>query len=301
MKKSLIWAFLLKCSIGLAQMPNDAIMMPQKSICVGLTAQQSTFKEYWEGSLLRNNFNIGTNTNQSLALMASIGITNRINIILNAPYVKTSNSAGTLAGQRGFQDASAWLKISPLNPSSKLSVVLLGGASIPMTNYIAELQPMSIGNQSKMLNGRLVLRYLTSMGIYVGGLGTYTTRNNVEIDKNAYWVNERLVTGNMVSLPDSYDYGARIGMLKPKWQFEIFADKSTSLSGDNIRYNDMPSITNKVNFTQAGAYFKFQPKKIGFNVRASQTLEGLNTGKMLNISLGLLFQTGGRRSNRFEY
>ena len=49
-----------------AQMPNDAVYMPKNTICVVASVGISSWKEYWENTLKRENFNMGTLTNQQL-------------------------------------------------------------------------------------------------------------------------------------------------------------------------------------------------------------------------------------------
>ena len=87
-----------------AQTVDDAIMMNKKQWCNGLTYMHSSWDEYWEGTFNRNNLNLGTVTTQSLMLMSNYGITDKLNVLVNVPYVWTDASAGTLHGMKGFQD-----------------------------------------------------------------------------------------------------------------------------------------------------------------------------------------------------
>lgn len=64
---------------GTAQSPTDAVMMEGKRICVAAMFNQDKWDEYWEGTLLRNNGNIGELTRNTYNLMAAVGITEKIN------------------------------------------------------------------------------------------------------------------------------------------------------------------------------------------------------------------------------
>ncbi|HXB07111.1 MAG TPA: hypothetical protein VNW04_08345, partial [Puia sp.] len=137
-----------------AQTDEDAIMMTKKNLCIGGTYMHSSWDHYWEGTFKRNNQNIGTVSTQSVMLMGTYGITDKLNAVVGAPYVWTHATAGTLQGQHGVQDLSAWLKWDALDLNvgkGVLSVYLLGGGSIPLTNYIADFLPLAIGLHSKTL------------------------------------------------------------------------------------------------------------------------------------------------------
>ncbi len=58
-----------------AQTVDDGIMMNKKQWCNGLTYMHSSWNEYWEGTLKRDNLNLGTVTTQSMMLMSNYGIT----------------------------------------------------------------------------------------------------------------------------------------------------------------------------------------------------------------------------------
>ena len=272
-----------------AQMPHDAIYMPKKTLCTAFMYGKSDFKEYWEGSLLRNNLNIGTNTTQSFSIMPAYGLTDRLNIIAMLPYITTKNSAGNLLGQRGLQDISVWLKYKLISKGGfSLGTVL--GASTPVTNYLPDFLPMSIGLQSRSVSGKIVANYTHKSGIYATAHGTYMLRSNIKIDRDAYQAFDKIIYSNQVNVPHAADAAARLGYTNSGFQAEIFANYFTCISGDNIRRNDMPFPTNKMQMTSVGIYAKYQYKNIGLNAQVSQVLLGLNMGKSLSFSTGILWQ-----------
>ena len=79
-----------------AQTDEDAIMMTKKNFCVGATYMRSSWDHYWEGTFKRNNQNIGTMSTQMIGLMGTYGVSRKFNILVNAPYVWTHVTAGTL-------------------------------------------------------------------------------------------------------------------------------------------------------------------------------------------------------------
>ena len=217
-------AFLLSAPAW-AQMPHDAIYMPKKTVCIAGMYGQSSWTQYWEGTLKRENFNIGKMTTQSVSIMPAIGISNRVNLILNLPYVQTSTSAGNLMGQRGLQDLSAWLKVKAFSYKG-LSLNAIVGGSMPVGNYVPDFLPMSIGLQARTTTGRLLLNYThPKTGLYVTAHGSYIWRGNIRIDRDAYQADGRMYNTNEVSVPNAYDAAVRLGVVRRIWQTEVFAER----------------------------------------------------------------------------
>ncbi len=182
-------------------MPNDAIYMSKGQVCVGTMYTNSSWKEYWENTLKRENLNIGTHTTQSVMVMPAIGITNRFNVILGLPYVWTKTSAGNLMGQKGIQDLSAWLKWKAVDFKG-FSLNGLLGASLPVSKYVPDFLPMSIGLQCRTVSGRLMASYQHKTGMYLTAHGTYAWRSNIFVDRDAYQADDRVYNTNEVTVPN---------------------------------------------------------------------------------------------------
>ncbi|MCX6214236.1 hypothetical protein [Spirosoma sp.] len=288
--KCLIVAALLTPFAAQAQMPQDAIYMNKRQICVAGMYGYSSWNQYWEGSLKRENLNIGTHTTQSFMLMPVIGISKRVNVILSLPYVWTSTSAGNLMGQRGIQDASAWLKVKAVQVGG-FSVNAVVGGSVPLGNYVPSFLPMSIGLQCRTVTGRLLLNYRErKTGLYITAHGSYGWRGNTRIDQDAYQANDRVYNTNEVQVPNTYDAAVRLGILRKGIQTEFWAERTACLNGDNIRRNDMPFPTNNMQATSVGWYAKVQPHNIGVNARIGYVVDGMNVGQSTSYMLGLLYQ-----------
>lgn len=275
---------------ALAQMPNDAIYMPKKTICTAVMLGQSNWNWYWENTLKRENYNIGVHTTQSVNVMAAYGITNRVSLIVNLPYVSTSTSAGNLLGQKGFQDLSGWVKVNAVQYKG-LSLHGIVGVSAPLSDYVPNFQPMSIGMGAKTVSGRVLLNYKhPRTGLYVTTHGTYTWRGTIRIDQDAYQADGRVYNTNKVAVPNAVDADVRLGILRRTFQTEVFAERFECVSGDNIRRNDMPFPTNNMQVTTVGMYARYQPHKVGVNARGSYVTSGLNMGQSTSFMVGLLYQ-----------
>nr|WP_295930117.1 hypothetical protein [uncultured Dyadobacter sp.] len=272
-----------------AQMPNDAIYMSKGTACLAVSYTHSSWDQYWENSLKRENLNIGTHTTQSVMPMLAVGIVKDLNLIVGVPYIWTQASTGNLRWQKGFQDASGWLKYRFLNKSG-LSLHAIAGASIPVTDYIPDFLPMSIGLQCKTATARLLASYRHKSGIYLTASGSYIFRSKIKIDRDSYQADDKLYNTDKVSVPNAYDASARLGYLKKAIQAEAFIEHGACDGGDNIRRNDMPFPTNNMNSTMVGVYAKFQPKNIGVNARASHVISGRNVGQSTAFTVGVLYQ-----------
>ena len=291
MKKTFILFVLLITSFFVkAQMPHDAIYMPKSTACLAVSYGSSSWKEYWENTLLRENFNIGTLTTQSVMPMIAAGITDKLNVLVGVPYVTTKASAGNLMGQKGIQDLSLWLKYKLVENKSGLSLHGVGGLSTPVSNYVADFLPMSIGFKSKTAMARLIGNYQHKSGLYLTAHGSYTFRSKIRVDRDAYLYNGKMYNTDQVAIPNTIDAAFRLGYMKKAVQAEVFVERNACVDGDNIRRNDMPFPTNNMKMTMVGAYAKFQPKSIGLNARINYVTDGLNVGKSMGYSVGLLYQ-----------
>lgn len=273
-----------------AQMPHDVIYMPKKTACFAVSYSNSTWSKYWENTLKRENLNIGTHTTQSAMAMVAAGITNKLNVIVGLPYISTKTSAGNLMGQKGIQDLSGWLKYKLVENDKGISLHGVIGASMPLTNYVPDFLPMSIGLQAKTATGRLIANYTHKSGMYLTAHASYIYRSNIKIDRDAYQADNRIYNTNEVRVPNMTDVAARVGYWKKGIQAEVFVEKFSGVGGDNIRRNDMPFPSNNMTATSLGFYGKYQPKNIGFNVRVAHVLDGLNVGQSTSYSIGFLYQ-----------
>lgn len=277
-----------------AQTDEDAIMMTKKNLCIGGTYMHSSWDHYWEGTLKRNNQNIGTVSTQSVMLMGTYGITDKLNLVVGAPYIWTHATAGTLHGQHGVQDVSAWLKWDALDLNvgkGVFSIYLLGGGSIPVTNYIADFLPLAIGLRSKTLSGRLLLDYQVK-NFFVTASGTFTGRSDITIDRDAYYTTSLHLT-NKVDMPNTASYNVRAGYRSNWLVAEAVFTKMYTLGGFDIRRNDMPFPSNKMNSEMAGVDFKYTlPKKmnaLSIVGGAMYTPKGRNVGQATGWDLGAFY------------
>ncbi len=291
---SVIILFVLcKPYVANAQTDNDAIMMNKYQWCNGATYMHSQWSNYWEGTLKRNNANIGTVTTQTVMGMSNYGITDNLNVMAGLPYVWTKATAGTLHGMKGFQDLSIFLKWKPITlhiGNGRLSFFAIGGFSTPATNYIAAYLPLSIGLGSTNFTGRIMAYYKTGI-LFIRTSASYVWRSNIKIDQSSYY-SDVLHNTNEVQMPDLFTFNGSVGIYKKYLIAEVMVDNMTTLGGFDIRRNDMPFPSNRMNSTSVGPHVKYT---LPFNTHlsivggADFVLAGRNVGQATTFNAGAFY------------
>ncbi|MEP7278852.1 MAG: hypothetical protein ABI813_09440 [Bacteroidota bacterium] len=293
-KRSLLF-FILFASIAQlhAQTDADAIMMAKNNFCIGPVYSYSSWKNYWEGTLKRNNLNLGTVSSSMIGAMGTYGVSSKLNVIFNIPYVKTNSTAGTLHSQKGIQDLSLWLKFMPMEKelgSGTLSLYGIGGFSFPVSSYVVDYLPLSIGMRSTNLTLRALADYQVA-NFFATIAASYVVRSDIKIDRDAYYTTE-LHSTNKVAMPNAAQYNLRIGYRTERLIAEALLCKWTTLGGFDITRNNMPFPSNKMNMTTAGVNIKYNVKAIdGLSLigGGSYTLAGRNVGQSTAVDVGIFY------------
>ncbi len=277
----------------LSQTDIDGIMMEKNAFCIGPMFGYSSWKNYWEGTLKRENLNLGTLSTQMYSVMGNYGITNKLNVLFGLPYVKTKASAGQLNGQEGVQDLSLWVKwkaFSKKIASGRLSLIAIGGYSFPISDYTADFLPMSIGLESKNLSLRGMADY--QRGSWFGTVsGTYVVRSNITLDRNSYYTTEMHYTDE-VDMPDAASFNIRAGYRDKGLIAEAIFDHWNTLGGFDITRNNMPFPSNEMDMSRIGFNFKydmpFHPQ-LSITGNVMTTISGRNVGQATGYNAGIFY------------
>jgi len=286
-KKIFIWAILLAPFTGMAQTDIDAIMMEKNAFCVGPMYSYSSWKNYWEGTLKRDNLNNGTVSTQMFGLMGNYGINRKLNALFSVPYVKTKASLGPLHGFKGIQDLSLFIKWRAVEKKigyGRLSLFAIGGISFPLTNYDADFLPLSIGLHSKTASARVMVDYIRN-NLFVTGSATYVYRANVTVDQNAYYTTGMHYTDE-VKMPDGANFNFRAGFRNQRMIAEAVVNNWTTLGGFDITRNNMPFPSNRMNATTVGVNLKYvlpPLPQLSLVAGANTTVAGRNMGQATTI------------------
>lgn len=286
-----VWSIIICCIIisasGYAQTDIDGIMMEKNAFCVGPMYTYSSWKDYWEGTLKRDNLNLGRVSTQMFGVMGNYGLTRKINLLFSAPYIKTKATAGTLHGMEGVQDLSLFVKWKASQKrigDGRLTLFGIGGISFPLTNYVADYLPLCIGVRSKTASARAMVDYQHG-NLFVTGSATYVFRDNIYIDRPSYYTTE-LHNTNEVSMPDGTNFNFRAGFRNQWLIAEAVVNKWTTLGGFDITRNNMPFPSNRMNATTVGANFKYVLSalpELSIVAGGNTTVAGRNMGKATTV------------------
>ncbi len=285
---------------GRAQTPTDAIMMKQRESCIAVIYDHGRWDHYWEGTTLRNNETVSTLNRTMIMPMIAIGIHDKINLIVSTPYVKTKSSepnGGRFAGAEGFQDIGLAIKAELFKHQigkGKLAVLSTVGFSTPMSNYLSDYRPYSIGFGAYEWSFRGILQYELDNGVYFRSSLAHLWRGQTEAERDYYYNNGSYYTA-LMDVPNAWNYQAVAGTWLLNYSLKLEASYTAikSTSGDDIRKYNAGQPTNKVQSDLLGIsaqYYFSKLKGLGLLARFSQVIHGRNTGKFTTLRGGITYQ-----------
>lgn len=276
-----------------AQTDADGLMIPKNFFCGVVMYDHSSWANYWEGTFKRNNLNIGTLTANTYSVMGNYGISNKLDFLFTVPYVTTNASAGTLNGQKGFQDLSISLKWHPYQTKigkGFFGLYAIAAATTPLSNYEPNFLPVSIGLHSTTASLRLLTNYQIGR-FFVAGAGQYVQRSDITIDADAYYTTHEIYS-NRVYMPNVTNFLLSTGYRSVHFNAEAILSQTTTHGGFDIRKNDMPFPSNEMNMTTAGVLFKYSFDPVaGLELTAggNRVLDGRNVGQSTDFYGGVLY------------
>ena len=298
-------SFALVCLASYGQTIDDGIMMGRRQFCAGYMFTHDSWDEYWEGSLKRNNGNIGTISTQSHQIFANYGVTDRLNVITHVPHVRTNASEGVLAGMQGFQDATLAAKYkffeTPFTDTGRLRAIAVVLASSPMTDYTPDFLPLSIGLGSRRLGARLTVHFRAHKGWFINASPAYTWRDGVVLDRPYFFTDGKLTFADRVSMPGVFDYVLSSGYIKGELVLSGSFSEQRTQGGGDIRRQDMPFVSNRMNFSRVGGWAKVPlPKHDALSIVAgySYVVQGRNVGQSSMITAGVMYLFNFPRSHQ---
>lgn len=280
-----------------AQTVDDGIMLAKGTLFAGQVYTHDDWTDYWEGALKRSNGNIGTLTTQSNHWFGNYALTDRLNVIASLPYVWTRASQGVLHGMHGVQDLTLAGKYSlwevPNSPMGSIKAIGVLAGAVPLGDYTPDFQPLSIGSASKRVTGRAVFTVQTASGVFVDATTGYTWRAHVTLDRPYYFTMGQLFFTDEVSMPDIADVGVTAGYNKHGLKAQGMLITQRTRGGGDIRRQDMPFVSNRMNFSKGGGLVMYEIPKLGGvagMVSYLYTFEGRNVGQSTTMSAGLMYR-----------
>ncbi len=287
---------LLTARAASAQNLEDAEMLKRREVHATVMYGSESWDEYWEGTLQRSNGNVGTVTTRSVATQLGVGVTERLTVIGALPYVWTEASQGVLHGMSGRQDFTLLAKYRVANPlvagRARLKLLAVGGLTTPTSDYTPDFLPMSIGLHSKSAITRIAAHLQDRSGWFFDGYAERMWRSNVTLDRSAYFTDGQYFETNEVSMPDVAKYRGTLGWQRGPWCIPVGLTAQRTLGGGDIRRQDMPFVSNRMNATMAHAelmYFLPGVSNLRLDLGAAHTLNGRNVGRSTSFMTGFTY------------
>lgn len=284
-----------------AQTVTDEFMLTKRQVQTSLSYSHDSWDEYWEGALKRSNGNIGTLTTTTATWGIGYGLHDRFNVLASVPYVWTHASQGVLHDMEDFQDLTLAAKISLLDTAfenmgaMRIMAVLCG--STPLSNYTPDFMPLSVGTASDRIATRLTLTYRSQPGWFINASASYTWRGKVSLDRPYYFTDDRLYMTHEVEMPDVVDYYVGAGYAWRSVMGSLVISEQRTQGGGDIRRQDAPFVSNRVNFSRVGAMLAYAiPHLRGLELRLtySQITDGRNVGQSSAWATDLMYRFGSK-------
>lgn len=276
-------------------------MMPVRNACILLGYDYGTFDRYWEGSYLRENQTIATVDQQTILPMAAVGIVPRLNGYISLPYINkesTEPNGGYFTGARGLQDLGLALKYQALDKqlgAGYLKAFAGAGYSTPITNYLSDYRPYSIGFGAPEFSLRAIAQYEWNNGFYLRGMASHLWRGYTKAERDYYYADGSYYTAWM-DVPDAWNFQGVVGKWFFDYRLKLEGTYTTlrSTSGDDIRAYNAAQATNRTEFDRIGFnaqyYFKKSLKGLGIVAYHNRVVNGRNVPKVYSTGLGLTYQ-----------
>jgi len=279
-----------------AQNLEDAEMLRRHEVHASAMYGSESWNEYWEGTLRRSNGNVGTVSTHSVTAQLGVGVTERLTVIGALPYVWTEASQGVLHGMSGRQDFTLLAKYRVANPliagRARLKLLAVGGLTTPTSDYTPDFLPMSIGLHSKSAITRIATHLQDRTGWFFDGYAERMWRSNVTLDRGSYFTDGQYYETNEVAMPDVAVYRATLGWQRGAWCIPVGITARRTLGGGDIRRQDMPFVSNRMNASIAHAevmYFLPGVSNLRLDLGAAHTINGRNVGRSTSFMTGFTY------------
>jgi hypothetical protein len=279
-----------------AQNVDDGLLLPARTAGVAVEYGQERWHEYWEGTRLRSNDNLGTLTTRRATAWAGYGLSDRLSVVATIPYVWTEASQGVLRSMHGAQDVTVALKYRVLQARvadrAAVRALAVVGAGAPTTDYTPDFLPLSIGLGSRRALARGAVHVQDRSGWFADGSAGHTWRSTVHLDRPAYFTDGRLVLSDEVAMPDVFDYVVGGGWQGRRLCIPVSLAGQRTLGGGDIRRQDMPFVSNRMDFTRVQARVAYElpmPRAVTVSVGGMRTLAGRNVGRATMLTGGVAY------------
>ncbi len=236
---------------------------------VAISYTTESYDEFWRGEEKVSNPGVGEVDTQSLAIWLAYGITDRVTLIANLPYVEAEGDGTAGFEEKDLSDFSA-LAAFRLAESGDGRHSFTGAAGLRTiaSNYLAD-NPVSVGD----------------------GTADWLVRAIYQFRHKRFYVSQQVgydVRGG--DAPNGFPLYTEIGHTWGRTTVNAFYQMLISESGTDIGDPGFTFPSNEEEYERVGAKaFVRARDRVGFAVSAFTTLDGRNSGDATGFSLGVDF------------
>ena len=126
-------------------------------------------------------------------------------------------------------------------------------------------------------------------------------RSKVALDRPYFYTDDEFVMSDRVDMPNTFDYVAMAGYMKPSgFMTTVSFSQMRTLGGGDIRRQDMPFVSNRMNAFRTGAMVMYPIptlESLAVQFAVGHTFDGRNVGEATTVTTGLQY-TFNRSSTR---
>jgi hypothetical protein len=157
-------------------------------------------------------------------------------------------------------------------------------------DYTPDFFPLSIGTGGGRASGRLTASYQSASAWFVSASSAYTWCSNVKLNRNAYYTDGQLYLTNEVAMPNVLEHTVTAGVNRGRWRFPLSLVQQRTLGGGDIRRQDMPFVSNRMDFVKVDGGVSYAlPKNVSIRLGAAHVISGRNVGQSTTFTSGLFY------------
>lgn len=228
------------------------------------------YDEFWRGNTLVSNPGVGAVDIRSLSLWGRYGVTDRLALVVNVPYIDAEGDGTGGFADSGLGDltALAELRLAEGGGATRHSLTGAAGLRTPLSDYEANA-PVSLGDGTTDALFRLVYQ-LERGGFYLSQQVGYDLRGE--------------------DAPDGIALHTELGYTFGRATVSAFYTRYLADDGTDIGDPGFTFPSNREEYERLGGklYLRLN-QRLGLSAAAFTTLDGRNTGDTTGVSVGGVF------------
>ena len=191
---------------------------------------------------------------------------NRLNVIGMVPYVWTRGQPGRPPRDPRLPGPDARGEME-LGREARHGGRRVAGRRGPVRGNSShglqpELLPFRSAMGSTRVSWRGTVNFQSNPGWYLNGSTAFTWRPEVGLDRPYFFTDDEFVMSDEVDMPNVFDYVVSAGYMKNGLMTAVSFSQQRTFGGGDNRRQDMPFLSNRMDFFRAGAMVMYPIPKL---------------------------------------